>query len=282
VDLDMSKFFDEVHHDRLMSRLSQRIGDKDLLKLIHRFLRSGMMEGGLLGQKVKGTPQGGPLSPLLSNIVLDELDKELERRGHQFVRYADDVIVLVKSEASAHRVMASLTTFIEGKLRLKINRVKSQIVRSWELNFLGHNIGRDYLGLSRSSEQRLKSKLKALTSRSRGRSMASIIEEVNSSLHGWLHYFRYARMKRKLRNLYSWLKRRLRCYRLKQCKRAIGIWRFLVSLGVPKERSWTTAASRKGWWRRSATPGAHEGMNNPWFNSIGLLDIPTLYQKLHV
>jgi len=282
VDIDMSKFFDEVNHDRLMSRLSQRIGDKVLLKLIHRFLRSGLMEGGLLGHKIKGTPQGGPLSPLLSNIVLDELDKELEHRGHKFVRYADDVIVLVKSEASATRVLESLTNFIEGKLKLKINRAKSQIVRSWELNFLGHSIGKDHLGLSYSSEKRLKSKLKSLTSRNRGRSLSTIISEVNRSLIGWLNYYRYARMKGKLRHLYSWLKRRLRCYRLKQCKRAIGMWRFLVSLGVPKNRSWTTATSRKGWWRISATPSAHEGMNNLWFNRIGLVHVPERYLKLHV
>ena len=283
VDLDLAKFFDEVNHDRLLHLLSTRIGDKRLLKLIHRFVKAGMLEGGLLNQRIKGTPQGGPLSPLLSNIVLDELDKELERRGHCFVRYADDVIVLVGSERSAERVQNSLINYLEGKLRLKVNRQKSRIVKCWAMNFLGHGINVDgSLILSRSSEDRLKDKLRQITRRNRGRRFDQLIAQVNQGLQGWLHYFRYAKMRKKLANLWGWLKHRLRCYRLKQCKRAIGIARWLQKLGVPKNRSWTTAASRRGWWRKAGTPAAHEGMNNSWFAEQGLIDVMKVYSRLHV
>lgn len=282
VDIDMAKFFDEVNHSRLLWVLSTRIGDKRVIKLIHRFLQAGLFEGGLVNQRIKGTPQGGPLSPLLSNIVLDELDKELERRGHSFVRYADDVIVLVGSEQAATRVQASLTEYIESRLKLRVNRDKSRTVRCWALNFLGHGIDASgQLMLSRASEQRLKAKLKAKTKRNRGRSFEQIVQAVNGSLRGWLNYFRHARMKGKLKALESWLKHRLRCYRLKQCKRAIGIARWLQKLGVPKKRSWTTAISRKGWWRRAASPAAHEGMNNDWFRAQGLIQVVDYYTWLH-
>jgi RNA-directed DNA polymerase len=282
VDIDLAKFFDEVNHARLLWRLSTCIGDKRLLKLIHGFLKAGMLEGGLLGQRIKGTPQGGPLSPLLSNIVLDELDKELERRGHRFVRYADDLIVLVASEKSAARVYKSLVRFIEDKLKLRVNRDKSEIRKSTELNFLGHGIlGNGSLTLSAKSEKRLKDKLRQTTRRNRGRSFAQIIKELNQQLRGWLEYFRYAMMKGKLRAIESWLRHRLRCYRLKQCKRAIGMFRFLFKLGVPRDRSWSTASNRRGWWANASTPAAHEGMNNDWFLSEGLIAIVPTYARLH-
>lgn len=282
VDIDLAKFFDEVNHNRLLWRLSTRIGDKRLLKLIHRFLKAGMLEGGLMGQRIKGTPQGGPLSPLLSNIVLDELDKELERRGHRFVRYADDLIVLVASDQSAERVYESLIGFIEDRLKLRVNRDKSAIRKPFELNFLGHGIlGNGNLMLSGKSEKRLKAKLRQTTRRNRGRSFAQVIKELNQQLRGWLEYFRYAMMKGKLRAIESWLKHRLRCYRLKQCKRAIGMFRFLFKLGVPRDRSWATASNRRGWWAKGSTPGAHEGMNNEWFIGEGLLAIVPTYVRLH-
>lgn len=283
VDIDLAKFFDEVNHARLMWLLSTRIGDKVLLKLIHRILKAGLLEGGLSTQRIKGTPQGGPLSPLLSNIVLDELDKELERRGHKFVRYADDVIILVGSRKSAERVQRSITEYIEGHLHLRVNRAKSRLMRSWEVNYLGHGIKREgKLQLSQESEKRLKTKLRILTRRNRGRSLDQIIKEVNQLMLGWLYYFRYASMKGKMRAIWRWLKHRLRCYRLKQCKRALGISRFLRKLGVPNDRSWTTAASSCGWWRKSATPAIHEGMNNIWFKQQGLLNIELAYSKLYV
>jgi len=278
VDIDMAKFFDEVNHDRLLWQLSTRIGDKRVLKLIGQFLRAGILSGGMTNQQIKGTPQGSPLSPLLSNIVLDELDKEIERRGHRFVRYADDLIIMVGSEQSANRVMKGITSFIENRMRLKVNAAKSQIVRPHQLNFLGHNILKDgALGLSRKSEQRFKAKLKTLTKRNRGISFEQLISEINPKLRGWLNYFRHAKMRRRLSRIESWLRRRLRCYRLKQCKRALGIARFLYKLKVPWKRCWTTAGSSKGWFRLSITYAAHEGMNLKWFNDTGLYNLTANY-----
>jgi group II intron reverse transcriptase/maturase len=282
VDMDLSKFFDEVNHDRLMWLLSRRIGDKRVLKLIHRFLLSGLFQGGLETQRVKGTPQGGPLSPLLSNIVLDELDKELELRGHSFVRYADDFLIFVGSQRAAERVAESVKRYVETVLRLKVNESKSRICRPWELNFLGHGIlNQGTLTLSKESERRVKEAIRKLTRRNRGRSFNQVIRELNQKLVGWLHYFRYARMKGKLRHLVSWLRRKLRCYRLKQAKRAVGMMRFLHKCGVPKDRAWMTAGTRKGWWPKALCPGAHEGMNTNWFFQQGLADFEKLYLRLH-
>ena len=274
IDLDLEKFFDQVNQDRLMWLLGTRIGDKRLLRLIGKFLRTGILKDGLTSQRVKGTPQGSPLSPLLSNIVLDELDKELERRGHRFVRYADDAIILLQSEASAKRVKEGITTFIENRLKLKVNREKSRICRPWKLNFLGYSILPDgQLGLSRESEQRFKAKIRRLTQRNRGISLKQLIEELNPVLRGWLNYFHLARMRKRLERMEGWIKRRIRCFRLKQCKRAIGIARFLRQLGLPERRSWLLALSSKGWYHKSCTPQANEGMNNQWFSDLGLYSL---------
>lgn len=282
VDLDLAKFFDEVNHDRLLWQLGNRIGDKRVLRLIGRFLKAGMFEGGLCGQRIKGTPQGGPLSPLLSNIVLDELDKELERRRHSFVRYADDIVIFVRSEAAGERVLKGISNYIENRLRLKVNRNKSGVRVSSRINFLGHRLFVDgSLGLSPQSENRLKSKVKRITHRNRGISLEQMLKELNRLLIGWLNYFYLARMRKKLSALMSWIRRRLRCFRLKQCKRAIGIVRFLQQLGVPRQRSWTTAKSRKDWWRKSGTPAANEAMGTKWFKQIGLQDLVTLYDVKH-
>jgi group II intron reverse transcriptase/maturase len=281
VEVDLEKFFDTVNHNRTMWLLSRRIGDKRLLKLIHRFLQAGMLEGGLISQRVAGTPQGGPLSPLISNIILDELDKELERRGHRFVRYADDLRVFVRSEASAQRVMASMTRFIEGRMKLKVNQDKSKVCKNYETNFLGHGFLNDgRLFLSKESEARLKARVRAVTKRNRGISLNRVVAELNSALRGWLNYFRFAQMKGRIRALVGWIQRRLRCYRLKQCKRAIGIYRFMRKSGIPKRRSWLLAGSSKGWWRLAASPVSHEAMNRQWFNRIGLYHLFENYQRL--
>jgi group II intron reverse transcriptase/maturase len=278
IGLDLEKFFDEVNHDRLIWLLGTRIGDKRVLKLIGKFLRSGILKDGLTSQRIKGTPQGSPLSPLLSNIVLDELDKELKKRGHRFVRYADDAIILLQSEASARRVKENITAFIENRLRLKVNREKSRICRPWELNFLGHSILPDgHLGLSRESEEKFKTKIRELTRRNRGISLEQLIKELNPVLRGWLNYFRLARMRKRLEKLEGWIKRRIRCFRLKQCKRAIGIVRFLKYLGVVEWRAWLLALSSKGWYHKSCTPQANEGMNNRWFASMGLYSLMKNY-----
>lgn len=278
VDLDLEKFFDTVCHDRLMWLLGTRIADKGLLRLIGKFLRAGMMQEGLVSQRTKGTPQGSPLSPLLSNIVLDELDKELEARGHRFVRYADDLIILVKSEAAAVRVEASITRFIEERMRLKVNRQKSRICRPYALNFLGHRIlYGGGLGLSSESEARFKTKLREITRRNRGISLDALVKELNPVLRGWLAYFQHARMRVRLAALESWLRHRVRCFRLKQCKRAIGTFRFLRERRVPTWRAWILALSGKGWYRRAAAPQAHEAMNQQWFDEIGLFSLLANY-----
>ncbi len=281
VDIDLEKFFDTVNQQRLMWLLSLRVGDKRLLKLIHRILKSGVLVDGLISQRISGTPQGGPLSPLLSNIVLDELDKELERRGHKFVRYADDVRIFVKSQKSAIRVLEGMTRFIEKRLRLKVNKEKSKICRGQQTNFLGYSFQRDGTPiLSLVSEKRFKDGIKKITSRRRGISLEQLIGELNSKLRGWLNYFRFAQMKSRISKLMGWIRRRLRCFRLKQCKRTIGIVRFLRKLDVPEWRCWLLALSGKGWWRLSASGQAHEGMNIKWFKKIGLFDLLDNYLRL--
>jgi RNA-directed DNA polymerase len=280
VEIDLEKFFDKVNHDRLMWLLGTRIGDKKLLKLIGAFLRSGIMIGGIISQRVSGTPQGSPLSPILSNIILDELDKELERRGHKFIRYADDIIILLKSELAAKRVLEGITRFIENRLLLKVNKQKSRVSRPYEVNFLGHTFQYDgNIGLSKESERRFKEKIRQLTSRRRGISLEKLIAELNPKIRGWMNYFKNARMRKQLMNLESWIRHRIRCFRLKQCKRAIGIVRFLRKLGVPEWRCWILALSGKGWYRLSSCPQAHEGMNNKWFREIGLYGLIENYSS---
>jgi group II intron reverse transcriptase/maturase len=282
IDLDLEKFFDTVNHHRLMWLLGTRIGDERVLKLIHRFVKAGMLQGGLMSQRVEGTPQGGPLSPLLSNIVLDELDKELERRGHRYVRYADDVKIFVSSVAAAERVKQSVTNFIEGKLKLKVNKVKSRISLGPELNFLGHSILKDgRLGLSEQSEDKMKQRVRRITKRNRGVKIGQILTELMQYLQGWLGYFRYAMMRRKVDHLDSWIRHRIRCHRLKQCKRVIGIVRCLRRLGVEETLCWRTALSGKSWWRLSNSPGVSIGMNNQWLAAQGYFSLTAHYLNLH-
>ena len=282
IDLDLEKFFDEVNHHRLMWLLSTRIGDKRILQLIYRYLKAGMMQGGLTEQRIKGTPQGSPLSPLLSNIVLDELDKELERRGHCYVRYADDVKIFVGSKRRAEEVKDSITTYITEKLKLKVNESKSRICEGYELNFLGHSIlTGGTLGLSNESERRLKEAIRKVTKRNKGVSLDKMLGELRTKLQGWLMYFRHARMSSRIRDLDGWTRRKLKCFRLKQCKRRIGIVRWLRKLGVEETLCWRTALSGKGWWRLSNSPALSMGMNNEWFAAQGYYSLSANYQALH-
>lgn len=281
VDLDLARFFDEVNHQRLMWLLSNRIGDKRLLRLIGKILKTDILTDGLQEQRIKGTPQGSPLSPLLSNIVLDELDQELTRRGLSFVRYADDVQILVSSQKSAERVQESIIKFIENRMKLKVNLEKSGIKPCYKVNFLGYSLlhgGK--LGLSSSSEQRLKDKLKTITQRKRGVSLEQILKELKVVLQGWMQYFKLAQMKTKVTQIEGWLRRRLKCFRIKQCKRAIGVVRFLTKLGVEKTLSWRIALSGKGWWRISNSPALNIGMNNRWFLEQGFYSLTENYKQL--
>ncbi len=281
VDLDLEKFFDKVNDDRLMWLLSTRIGDGKLLELIHRMLRAGMLQGGLISQRIEGTPQGGPLSPLLSNIVLDEPDKEPEHRGYSYVRYADDVKIFASSHRQAERIMSKVIWFIEGRLKLKVNRDKSRICKGHELNFLGHSLLKDgTLGLGKGSEQRFKYKLKAISSRRRGVSIGQVMKELCDVTRGWLVYYRSARMQRKIEQIEGWLRRRLRCFRLKQCKRAIGIVRFVRKEGVEETLAWRLGLSGKGWWRLANSPASTIAMNNLWFARMGYQSLTDYYNRV--
>jgi len=229
VDIDLKTFFDVVNHDRLMYKLSETIEDKTLLKLIRRCLQCGIMPDGLVSQRTEGTPQGSPLSPLLSNIVLDELDKELEKRGHKFVRYADDSNIYVCRQAAGERVMELISTFIESKLKLLVNRDKSQVCEVNQTKLLGHTIQKsEILTIAKKSVERFKEKVRHITKRNRGVSLEQVISELTPVLRDWLTYFRKSKSKTLMRNLDSWIRRKLRCFKIKQCKRVITLQRFLA------------------------------------------------------
>ncbi len=282
VDMDLKTFFDVVNHDRLMYLLSTTIGDKTLLGLIRKYLQSGIMVDGVVSQRTEGTPQGSPLSPLLSNIVLDELDKELERRGHKFVRYADDCNIYVRSQAAGERVLESISRFIENKLKLKVNKEKSQVCEVNQTKFLGYTIQKDgNLSIAQESVKRFKEKVRKITKRNRGVKFEQVIAELTPVMRGWLNYFRYARCKRLLENIDSWIRRKLRCYRLKQCKRVITLQQFLKSHGVETWQSRILALSGKGLWRKSGCPQAHQALSNKWFNDSGLYNLSLNYARLN-
>ena len=281
VDMDLEKFFDRVNHDILMSRLARRIGDKRLLRIIRRFLQAGLLSEGVCVARYEGTPQGGPLSPLLANLLLDDLDKELEKRGHRFCRYADDCNIYVQTQAAGERVLQSLTKFLEGKLKLRVNRDKSAAAFVGDRKFLGYRLlPGGALTIASKSLDRAKDRIREITRRNRGVSLERMIGELNSFLTGWVTYYRHAKAKGVLNDLDKWIRRKLRCVRLKQRKRAKPIADFLHGLGVPRDRCWTTAASGKGWWRMARTPAAQQGMNNAWFNRLGLTNLSERYLSL--
>jgi RNA-directed DNA polymerase len=281
VDLDLEKFFDRVNHDVLMARLARRIGDKRLLRIVRGFLNAGMMQSGVVIERHEGTPQGGPLSPLLANLLLDDLDKELERRGHRFCRYADDCNIYVRSEVAGERVMASVVAFLEGGLRLKVNRQKSAVAPVEERSFLGHRLLPDgRLGIAPKSLARAKDRLRRITRRNRGIALKRMIEEANSFTTGWVTYFRHADCKSALKDLDGWLRRKLRCVRLKQCKRVKPIADFLTGRGVSVQNAWRLALSGKGWWRLSATPAASIAMTVQWFTDLGLASLAVRHAAL--
>jgi group II intron reverse transcriptase/maturase len=281
VDMDLKSFFDEVNHDRLMYELSTKIGDKTLLRLIRKYLQSGILLGGLVSQRTKGTPQGSPLSPLLSNIVLDELDKELENRGHCFVRFADDFSIYVRSKKAGERVKNSISAFITNKLKLKVNEEKSVVCEVDKTTLLGHTISKSGdLLIAKENIQRFKNSIRLLTKRKRGVSFEQIISELNPKLRGWFEYFKHTKSKGLFQNLDAWIRRKLRCFRIKQTKRVITLVRFLKKHGVKEYQSWIIALSGKGWWRKSAAPQIHQAMGNLWFREQNLFSLSLNYKKL--
>jgi len=282
VDIDLEKFFDRVNHDVLMSRLSRWVGDKRMLRIIRRFLKAGMLQDGVKIRRVEGTPQGGPLSPLLANLLLDDLDKELERRGHRFCRYADDCNIYVRSEQAGERVMQSITGFLENKLRLRVNAAKSAVAHVQERKFLGYRLlVEGALAIAPASLKRVKERIRQITRRNRGVSMEAVIHELNRYLAGWVMYFRYARCRKHLTRLDKWIRRKLRCYRFKQRKRAKPIADFMMEQGVLERRAWLLALSGKGWWRMSGSPQAHEAMPIQWFEKVGLINLTSRYLLLN-
>jgi len=281
VDLDLEKFFDRVNHDILMSRIARRIGDKRLVLIIRRFLQAGMMQDGVCVARDEGTPQGGPLSPLLANLLLDDLDQLLDSRGHRFCRYADDCNIYVRSLAAGQRVMESVTRFLEGKLKLRVNREKSAVAPVGERKFLGHRLllnGK--LGISPKSVQRAKEKIRQITRRNRGVSLAQVIVELNRFLVGWLLYYRLAACRFELQCLDHWIRRKLRCYRLKQCKRGKTVARFLQKLGASPAPAQRVASSGASGWRLSRTRFVQQAMSNGWFAAQGLESLVLKYDSL--
>ena len=275
VDIDISKFFDRVNHDRLMSRLATKVKDKRVLKLIRRFLTSGVMIGRLTEPTREGTPQGGPLSPLLSNIVLDELDKELEKRGLRFVRYADDCVIFVKSKPAANRVMSSITRFIENKLRLKVNREKSAISLPWKSKYLGFCVTNSRknpkLRIHWESIKRFKERVKEITARKRGRSIVQVIRELNEYMRGWWNYYGITESYNRIKLLPHWIRRRLRAVIWKHWKNRRTRVGELLKRGVRKDDAVTTGCARKGPWRMSRVLWVQIALPDKYFSSLGLV-----------
>jgi len=273
VDFDLEKFFDRVNHDKLMGQIAKRVGDKRLLKLIRAFLNAGVMENGLVSPSVERTPQGGPLSPLLSNLVLDELDRELERRGHRFVRYADDSNIYVRSERAGQRVMESVKRFITEKLKLKVNESKSAVAKPQERKFLGFSFtdGKEpKRKIAPKAIDRFKERIREITHRSRGRSMEQVTAELARYVRGWRGYFGFCETPSVLRRLDSWVRRRVRCAFWRQWKTGRKRYAELVRRGASREESAQTAGSRSGPWRVSQSPALHRALSNAYLTSFGL------------
>lgn len=284
IDMDLEKFFDKVNHDRLMRTLSKRIQDPNLLKLIRRYLQAGIMEDGLVCPNTEGAPQGGPLSPLLSNIVLDELDKELEARGLHFVRYADDCNIYVRSKRAGLRVMGSITRFIEGKLKLKVNKDKSAVDRPWRRKFLGFSFTfhreNPKIRISKESIKRFKQRIRELTSRRKSMNMKDRIEKLNRYLVGWLGYYQLAETPSIFRNLDSWIRRRLRMIRWKEWKKVKTKYRNLMNHGIRKGKAWEWANTRKAYWRIANSPILHKALGDQYWHNQGLKSLFRRYQSM--
>jgi len=280
VDLDLEKFFDTVNHDVLMSRISRKVTDKVLLGLIGRYLRAGVLVGSTVEPTEWGTPQGSPLSPLLSNILLDDLDKELEARGHRFVRYVDDLVILVKSRRAGRRVMAKISRYLSQKLKLKVNREKSRVLKIEDLNYLGFTFRGIRIFVSQQALQDFKHRLRGLTSRSWGVSMPERFVRLNRYLRGWMNYFGISQHYTPMEELDGWLRRRIRMCYWKQWRRPRTRIANLLKLGTSKRHAILTGISRKGFWRLSKTLATQTGMTNEWLEQQGLLSIRQLWMKV--
>ena len=285
VDIDLEKFFDRVNHDVLMARVARKIKDKRVLKLIRRYLQAGMMEGGLASPRTEGTPQGGPLSPLLSNILLDELDKELERRGHRFCRYADDCNIYVQSKRSAERVMTSISRYLQERLKLKVNREKSAVERPWNRKFLGYSMTSNKyprLKIHAMSVERLRLKLKELFRKGRGRNLQRFTKELRPVRVGWANYFALSEVKGSFEELDGWIRRRLRCILWRQWKRPATRKRNLMKQGMDETRAWKSASNGRGPWWNAGASHMNEAFPKKYFDKLGLVALLDQVKRIQV
>lgn len=284
VDMDLEKFFDNVNHDLLLSRVSRRVGDRRVLAVIRRYLQAGTMAGGVESPRQEGTPQGGPLSPLLSNILLDDLDKELERRGHAFCRYADDCNIYVRSRRAGERVLSSLTSYLKEGLKLKVNRAKSAVARPWQRKFLGYSMTmhkQARLKVAPASVQRLKSKLRAEFRRGRGRNLGRFItEDLKPVLKGWITYFRLAEVKGIFEELDGWVRRKLRNILWRQWKRTRTRARKLMQFGLDAVRAWRSATNGQGPWWNSGASHMNQAISNGFLDRLGLVNLQNELRRL--
>lgn len=280
VDIDLEKFFDRVNHDILMAQVARKVKDKRILGLIRRYLQAGILMDGLLSARTEGTPQGSPLSPMLSNIMLDDLDKELERRGHKFCRYADDANIYVKSERAGTRVMQTVTRFLEGKLKLKVNPQKSHVERPWKVKFLGYSMTPEKtprLRVAKQSLQRLKQRLRETFCRGRGKSLKQLTGLLNPLLRGWVEYFRCVEVRLIFEELDGWIRRKLRNILWRQWKRGQTRFQNLQRLGLDTERARSSAWNGRGPWWNSGASHMNQALPKAFFDRLGLASLTDLY-----
>jgi group II intron reverse transcriptase/maturase len=283
VDIDLEKFFDRVHHDTLMSLVKRKVADRAVLSLMDSYLKAGILEGGVTTARVEGTPQGGPISPLLSNILLDELDKELERRGHKFCRYADDANIYVATRRSGERVMASLTTYLSERLRLTVNAGKSAVDRPWKRTFLSYSMTwhrKPRLTVAKKAVAKLKANLKAIFRRGKGKRLPTTIGEMTPKLRGWLNYFRYAEVKGIFDELDGWLRRKLRRILWKQWKRPYTRAKNLMRRGLSEGTAWKSATNGRGPWWNAGAAHMHKAFPKSYFDQLGLVSLMGQYHRL--
>jgi RNA-directed DNA polymerase len=283
VDIDLEKFFDRVNHDVLMARVARRVGDKRLLRLIRRYLEAGIMMEGVVSPREEGTPQGGPLSPILSNVLLDDLDKELERRGHRFCRYADDCNVYVQSKAAGNRVMESITGFLRKRLRLKVNRDKSAVDRPWNRKFLGYTMtphSCPKLKVSPQSVNRAKGRIKEIVRQGRGRSLPKVIGELKPFLRGWVTYFRLSQVKGVFEELDQWIRRRLRLILWRQWKKPRTRAKKMVQLGIDRVRAYASAYNGRGPWWNAGASHMNAAVTAQGLKQRGLVSLLAEHQRL--
>ncbi len=285
IDIDLEQFFDRVNHDMVMARVARKVKDKRTLKLIRRYLESGLCEGGLVTARKEGTPQGGPLSPLLSNILLTDLDRELERRGHKFCRYADDCNIYVGSAKAGQRVLASITHYLESTLKLRVNREKSGVGRPWQRKFLGYTVcSRKYnvrLKIAPKAITRLKGDLKVVLRRGRGRAIGRVIEELNLKLRGWMNYFRHIGVRGILQELDGWIRRHLRKILWLQWKRSFTRAKNLMRLGLDEKRAWNSAQNGRGSWWNAGASHLNQALPKKFFDRLGLVSLMDYYHQLN-